>query len=413
MTRVATASLVERQRRRLRWAFRAALLAAGVSPAIQACAHTTAADSPDGAEPTDSATGSDATGMASETDGGAAAAIDGDLDCSAARNVGCNTIVFADAIFVTDASDAEICPLVLPCGLPSGVKADGCNLLDSVTDAPIGCRVVAGCVADAFQPGACGSIGLECYCDNFVGGGRRLSGSRRPGRVRARDAVGAYFARMADEEAASVHAFAALQRELTRHGAPEELVREARRAERDEVRHARSMTGLARRYGGEPSPHRAPASSRRSLEALARENAVEGCVRETFAALMAAWQARRADDPAARRSLERIAADEARHAALAWAIAAWVEPTLDAGARSRIARARSRAVGHLKKQLSRPVSSTLAARAGMPRPAEARSLLAAMMDGLCGRKRTRARFTRTPERGSVRGLPTRRARCAC
>jgi hypothetical protein len=46
---------------------------------------------------------------------------------------------------------------------------------------------------------------------------------------------------MAQLEAASIVAFDRLARELDAHGAPAELVAEARRAKTDEVRHARTL----------------------------------------------------------------------------------------------------------------------------------------------------------------------------
>ena len=55
---------------------------------------------------------------------------------------------------------------------------------------------------------------------------------------------------------------------------------------------------------------------RRPVE-IARENAEEGCVRETFGALLAAHQAAYACDPEVREVMTRIAGDELRHAALA------------------------------------------------------------------------------------------------
>src|SRR5262249_21662835 len=67
--------------------------------------------------------------------------------------------------------------------------------------------------------------------------GRRPVGLQRR-RALGRNRVGAYFASVAHLEAASVHAFATLARELTHHGAPTRLVREAQRSMRDEVRHA-------------------------------------------------------------------------------------------------------------------------------------------------------------------------------
>ena len=52
----------------------------------------------------------------------------------------------------------------------------------------------------------------------------------------------------------------------------------------------------------------------RELEAIAIENAVEGCVRESFGALLATWQAKTAGDARVRAAMKRIARDETRHA---------------------------------------------------------------------------------------------------
>jgi len=65
------------------------------------------------------------------------------------------------------------------------------------------------------------------------------------------------------------------------------------------------------------------------------EIAVEGCVRETFGALEATFQAKNANDPQIRRVMRRIAEDETRHAALAWRVAAWIEPRLSDRQRRR------------------------------------------------------------------------------
>jgi hypothetical protein len=50
----------------------------------------------------------------------------------------------------------------------------------------------------------------------------------------------------------------------------------------------------------------------------------EGCLGETIAALEAGVAAAAQQDPDARRALERIAADERRHAALAWRTLRWL-----------------------------------------------------------------------------------------
>jgi hypothetical protein len=47
---------------------------------------------------------------------------------------------------------------------------------------------------------------------------------------------------------------------------------------------------LARRHGVAPLPIKVGAFPARSLEDLAVENATEGCVRETYGALLALWQ---------------------------------------------------------------------------------------------------------------------------
>jgi hypothetical protein len=109
------------------------------------------------------------------------------------------------------------------------------------------------------------------------------------------------------------------------------LARAARQSARDEIRHAAQMTSLARRYGASPVAPRVAAPQRRrpALE-IAQENAVEGCVRETFGALLAWQQATSAQDPVFARVLRGIAADETRHAALAWEVAAFIEPKLSA-----------------------------------------------------------------------------------
>lgn len=60
--------------------------------------------------------------------------------------------------------------------------------------------------------------------------------------------VGDYFARCAELEAISVHAFVRLAAEVRARGAPEALARRAVIAAEDEVRHTRAMTGLARAY---------------------------------------------------------------------------------------------------------------------------------------------------------------------
>jgi len=78
------------------------------------------------------------------------------------------------------------------------------------------------------------------------------------------------------------------------------------------------MSALARSFRHDPKRLIIAALARRTLFEVALENAVEGCVRETYGAAVGAWQARRAPDDRVRRAFAPVVADEARHADLAW-----------------------------------------------------------------------------------------------
>ncbi|MFZ6183389.1 ferritin-like domain-containing protein [Nannocystis pusilla] len=217
---------------------------------------------------------------------------------------------------------------------------------------------------------------IRCQYETDCKGGRRPAGLRSEGRSGGDDPVARWFAEVAHLEAASVPAFERLAAELREHHAPAELIAAALRAAVDEARHADLLGAIARRLGGRPSPvELAPARSR-SLVELALENAVEGCVGETWAALLAAHQARVAEDPELRACMAEVAADEAAHADLAWAVDAWLAPRLSADERTRVLAARSRAVLALRDP---PIlDETLERRAGLPAPDLARRLWEAL-----------------------------------
>jgi hypothetical protein len=186
------------------------------------------------------------------------------------------------------------------------------------------------------------------------------------------------FAEMARLEKASVDAFRHLQRELVAHGAPRRLVRAAERAERDEVRYGQATGALANRHSCQPTLPRVAPHPLRDLEAIATENAVEGCVREAFGALVASWQARASADPEIQAAMKRIARDETRHAALALQVDGWLKGRLDTAARARVEQARRQALHDLA---SRSSSSPLAlvAPLGLPTAAQARLLALQMI----------------------------------
>jgi hypothetical protein len=188
--------------------------------------------------------------------------------------------------------------------------------------------------------------------------------------------AGAILAEMAGLEAASVVAFRRFAIELASFGAPRALVRSAERAAHDEVRHARVVGRLARRRGAKRGRLEVARAEPRSLEAFAIENAVEGCVRECFGALVATHQAANARDPEVRRALSAIAEDETRHAALAWEVARWVTPRLRPSERARVARAMRGAFEALACE-ARSTPGDAGRELGLPEANHARALVEA------------------------------------
>ena len=275
---------------------------------------------------------------------------------------------------------------VLPCGLPPKAQLEGCNV-DLATCvslcqgdfflycllAPTSCTKDGGVVPDAASV-------VECV--NCAGStGRRprglLPASRRGGASRRE--IGDYFASMAHLESASVRAFRELERSLRALGAPASLARRARHAAEDERRHARATARLARRFGGKPPRPEVARAEAPSLFELLHHNVVEGCVGETFGALVATWQAERAGDARIRATLQRIAADEVRHAVLAWDLHAWgaskvtreEQTKLDAALHEAFASLASRA----RLRTSSREGRNLERLAGHPSPAEEALLL--------------------------------------
>lgn len=193
---------------------------------------------------------------------------------------------------------------------------------------PADVKSVESCRYDALDAGV-GVAVISCtYLRYYTCGGRRPAEWVRAD-VQARDAVGAWLAEAAELEAASVPAFEILARELAAHDAPAAFVERALASSDDERRHAHTMTSLALAHGAKPGPVRVIAQPPRDMEAIARENAIEGLVRE-------AYGARVAIDPA-------IGADEHRHAALAADVHAWIRPRLPYAARLRVDEARDAA----------------------------------------------------------------------
>jgi hypothetical protein len=192
----------------------------------------------------------------------------------------------------------------------------------------------------------------------------------------APDADAERLAQMAQLEAASVDAFHALHADLVRLGAPSHLRRAVLAAAEDEVRHARATRREAERFGASVPAALVPAVKPRSLEELAIDNALEGCVNETFGAALAARQAERATDLQVRRMMSVIAKEELGHAALSWQLAAWLDERLDADGRERVREARRHAVSTLFEELATEGDGSV--RLGLPDATTAREMLASM-----------------------------------
>lgn len=376
---------LRRESRRLHRAFGALLVTLIPAAAAQACsdssgtsesgADASAAD----AAPKDDALGEGATDAAADSDGNL-------------RVVDPCTLVAETLDAGPDAlPDADLrCRYTLPCGNPDSGSfvLRGCDFFlyttdPDASDGSLGCAIpeANGCSNGVYTPPANGSLTFECN-DCFGGGGRRPVGMRRPRAPRAADPVGDYFAQMAHDEAASVHAFVRMQEELTRLGAPAELVAAAERSACDERRHTRAMARHARAAGARVATARVRRGAPRTLEAIARENAVEGCLQETFGALLMRWQAAHAASAPLRRLFARIAADETRHAALSWEVARWADGELDAKARKRVYSARARAVRALRDKLAARTEVASRSVVGQPGRAEALALLDGMVASL-------------------------------
>ena len=197
-------------------------------------------------------------------------------------------------------------------------------------------------------------------------GGRCPEGLAPPASGVARDPLGAWLAASAHLEASSIDAFEILAAELGAHRAPPALIQAARAATADERRHADAIGRLAASRGATPPPVYVRRGPIRDIEAVARENAVEGCVRETYAALLACRQARAATDPAIRAAMTGIARDETRHAALAWAVDGWSQALLAPAARRRVREARREAIEDLVDAPLAGLSRDARAQAGLP-----------------------------------------------
>ena len=292
-----------------------------------------------------------------------AAAATGAAGCSSTSSGGCGDIPPPTTVTITS---AQACQMIEETGVQTGSYGPTCRQV--CPSSQPGCTLPASYVsqAQALNPGAGASpsddgglLALTCptspatmtvTCTSGGCTGRLTEGYGAPEGAER-------LTNMAYLEAVSVHAFERLERELGAHGAPPSLLREAQRARRDEVRHTAMTARLARERGGSPRLPEAPAPFRaRTLLEMAIENAVEGCVRETYGAVQGLVEAQISRDRGIRRAMKSIAADECRHAELAWAVHAWAMPRLSESGRLQVERAMKDAITEIAARDPRTAS---------------------------------------------------------
>lgn len=226
------------------------------------------------------------------------------------------------------------------------------------------------------------------------------------------ESVGAYWARAALMEHASIAAFARFTLQLLQLGAPRELIEASQQAMLDETSHAKVCFSLASRYLGRPVGP-GPLSMDGALHTMGLEDIVltafrEGCVGETVAALEACEARDAATDERVRRGLTRIGADELQHAELAWRFVRWAlqlgEPKVESLVVAELARLEAEiaeAMSPIEPEVSASEHGVLSAgrRAGIRRLAIRDIVLP------CGRELV----TRVRQSGARLGSSARRA----
>ena len=179
-------------------------------------------------------------------------------------------------------------------------------------------------------------------------------------------ALAQHWTKLGQMEHASIAAFARFSLQLLSLGAPPELVEACTQALADETAHTQLCFGIASAYAGR-SIGPGPLDVSGSLDVTSLADIVdlviaEGCFGETSAALEALEAADTASDPVIAAAYAQIAADEQRHAELAFRFVRWAlqrEPTTVRG-RIQAALHSDFAVAHPALSVAEPCLSTLA-----------------------------------------------------
>jgi len=231
---------------------------------------------------------------------------------------------------------------------------------------------VCGCSYDGEND--LGDLSITCITYECAVEGRGHGDVQKAQQVSGPTAMARWFARAFHAEASSVGAFLQLQSELTRHHAPQELLVRCMQAAKEEVMHARMMSKYCADEGGKAPTLEFGDVPDRSLFELALDNAVEGCIFETYAALRAHYQAKNAQDTRVRKMMKVIARDETKHAQLAWDIHQWLFAQLNAEQQEQLKQAQKDAYIQLQKSADRAAMSPMVAQLGLPSPQLAKDL---------------------------------------
>lgn len=238
-----------------------------------------------------------------------------------------------------------------PCGLPFAPSSPPTNEECQRLCAPVKFTYMSTYIWCSVGPTDAGAT--RVYCTSCAVGRKPADLLEDEGGCEGEDPVATALAEMARIEAASVHAFRRLERSLGELGADDDLRARARRAARDEIKHARSAARLARMRGARPRPVRLARERTPTTFELAMENAVAGCVHETLGVAYLEHQRTHAADPELRALAASLYDDELEHAALSWDLVAFFDRRLDAEERSQLRAATARALDDVVEEIGR------------------------------------------------------------
>ena len=140
--------------------------------------------------------------------------------------------------------------------------------------------------------------------------------------------IGLEWLQQAEAEHASIASFARHTIQLISIGAASELILRSQQASIDEIEHAKMCYGFASKFM-EVEIYPGPLDMIGSLDKLNIEDIIEsvirdGCIQETISAIEGHFRAKYASDEVVKNSLTKLAADETKHAQLAWDTIKWI-----------------------------------------------------------------------------------------